>query len=76
MSEQDMAQEIVRLKRELEAANKSRERWREMLCAFIPIDKTEITPEEFERMKKTAKPVDELLREILPPEMHAAIHED
>ena len=43
MSEQEMLNEIERLRGELETANKSRERLREMLCLVLPVDPPEVT---------------------------------
>ena len=71
MSEKEMAQEIERLRHELVEVTRSRDRLREMICKLWPVP--EITPEEFERMLKNARPVDEVLRDIIPPDLHEEI---
>ena len=58
------------------AVTKSRDNLREMVCTLMPIDKTEITPEEFEVFIKNARTVDELMRDILPPELQKLVLDD
>ena len=43
---------------------------------MLPVDRTEITPEEFEEIRRRAGPVHEVLRDIMPPDMHYLISEN
>jgi hypothetical protein len=73
MTEQEMLQEIDRLRRELAQVREDRNNLHKMLCTMIPIDRTEITPEEFDKLIKTAKNVDDLLRDILPQDLRELV---
>jgi hypothetical protein len=75
MSEQEMLQEINRLRRELAEVREDRNSLHKTLCGMLPVDRTEITPEEFEEIRRRARPVDEVLRDLLPPDMHFLISE-
>jgi hypothetical protein len=50
MSEQEMMQEIERLRRELETANRSRERLREIVCAILPLDPLQVMEKQIQKM--------------------------
>lgn len=76
MSQQEMQQEIERLRRELANVREDRNQLHKMLCSMIPIDRTEITPEEFAELVKNAKPVDELMRDLLPPHLYDIVMKD
>jgi hypothetical protein len=73
MSEQELLRKIERLQRELDEVREDRNSLHKTLCSMLPVDRTEITPEDFDRILKNAKPVDELLRDILPPDMHKLV---
>lgn len=74
MNEQELRAENQRLRDELEKMTKSRERLMEWLChslGFKPL-----TDEEIEEMLKQPRyEVHELLRDLLPPDMHDLIGE-
>jgi hypothetical protein len=76
MNEQEMREEIDRLRRELAEVREDRNSLHKTLCSMIPIDRTEITPEEFEALAKSARSVDELLRDILPPDLQKLVLDD
>jgi hypothetical protein len=65
--------EIERLRRELDKVREDRNNLHKWLCDIIPIDRTEITPEEFEEIKKNARDLEDVLRDLLPPEQHHLI---
>jgi SMC interacting uncharacterized protein involved in chromosome segregation len=71
--EQQMAQEIEQLRRELAELRKDRDSLHKHLCSMIPVDRTEITPEQFEEMAKRARTVDEVLRDLLPPDFYEEV---
>jgi len=75
MNEQEMREEIERLRTELAAVKLSRERLCDWLCqahGFEPPTDAEIE----EMMNARGREGNELLREILPPEMHDLILEN
>ena len=73
MNEQEMRQEIERLRRELAEVREDRNNLHKMLCSMIPVDRTEITQEEFERAIQNAKTVDELFRDLLPADLYEVV---
>jgi len=73
MNEQEMMYEIERLRRELAVEREERKNLHKVLCSMIPVDRTEISTEEFEEHRNNARPVDEWLRDLLPPDMHHLI---
>jgi hypothetical protein len=75
MSEQEMMQENERLKRELAAMTTSRERLMSWFCQAMQLEP--VTDQEIkEAMSREATPIDELLRELLPPDMYYLIDEN
>ncbi len=77
MSEHEMLQEIERLQRELAGANKSRERLREMVCAFFPIDAPDVMEKQvLEMMRQPMHGIDDIIEELQrdgPPEQNRQI---
>ncbi len=72
MSENEMAQEIERLREELAEMTKSRDRLCTWLCQAMRL--APMTNEELEEMRdRPGKDVQELLRDLMPPEMHDLI---
>jgi hypothetical protein len=69
MSEQEMMNEIERLTRELEAANKSRDRLREMLCVILPMDSPEVTEKlVLEMMQQPVHGIEDIIADLLREE--------
>lgn len=69
MNENEMREEIERLRRELDAANKSRERLREMVFAFFPIDPPEVMEKRVEEMmQQPMKGIDDIITELMADE--------
>jgi len=69
MNEQEMQQEIERLRRELAEMTKSRNRLCDWFCQFNGFKP--LSEEEIEELKKMpGRTVDELMRDILPADMH------
>ena len=73
MSEHEMQQEMERLRRELADVRRDRDHLHKMVCDLLPVEKLEITPEEFERIKTEARDPAEVLRELFPADLHHLI---
>lgn len=73
MNEQEMQQEIERLRRELADVREDRNSLHQMLCSMIPVEEMDMTPEQFEEIRNRARPVDEVLRDLFPPALHHLI---
>ena len=73
MNDREMLLEIERLRRELAAVREDRNSLHKMLCSMIPVEETEITPEQFEEIKRNARDVGEVLRDLFPPDLHHLI---
>jgi hypothetical protein len=69
MSEQELLQENERLRRELEAANKSRERLREIVCALLPVDPPEVMERQVQEMMQGAVyGIEDIIADLLQKE--------
>jgi hypothetical protein len=65
MSEQEMLQEIERLRRELADMTKSRDRLREMIYAIVPLDSPDVTEELIlEMMQQPAQGIDDIIADL------------
>jgi hypothetical protein len=77
MTEQQLLQENERLRRELAEANKSRERLREMLCAFFPLDPPDVLEKQvLEMMQQPMHGIEDIIAELHcdePPEKNRQI---
>ena len=76
MKEQEMLNEIERLHRELAEVREERNNLYKMLCDMIPIDRTEITPEQFNQIIKNARSINDVLRDIIPVDLHEIVLKD
>ncbi|MBI2808155.1 MAG: hypothetical protein HYX68_24480 [Planctomycetes bacterium] len=73
MNEQEMREEIERLRRELAEVRADRNSLHKIVCSMIPVEEMDMTPEQFETIKNAARPVSEVLRDLLPPTLHHLI---
>ncbi len=65
MNEQEMQQEIERLRRELADVTKSRDRLREMICDILPMDSPEVTEAlVLEMMEQPAQGIEDIIAEL------------
>lgn len=70
MTEQELRDENERLRRELETANKSRERLRAMICTILPVDSPELMEKQIqEMMKQPMVGIDDIVEELLREEL-------
>lgn len=75
MTEQEMLQEIERLRRELADVQKDRNQLHKTLCSILPVEETEITPKQFEELRKSARDPAEVLRDLFPADLRHLISE-
>ena len=73
MSENEMRQEIDRLRGELADIRADRDRLHKTLCRVLPFEPVEITPEQLAEIARRARPVQEALRDLFPVESHRFI---
>jgi hypothetical protein len=65
MDEQEVRQEIERLRRELADVTKSRDRLREMICDILPVDSPEVMEAlVLEMMAQPARGIEDIIADL------------